>query len=267
MRPEAGWCVVDNRDPADMETCRDTVGRRLCRRPRRATELGPHHRHRRPACGGDVWRHLPGAGADGLSARHHTALLGCRHGVVPAGHRQPAAELSGLELLGDRTGDGCHGLARNRQRAGRSGRGRPRVDRHRRHRAPGRNPLDRRGVAASGHGGDRRVDRFQPGTGCKVEFREGPAGRARDARAPSRDARVLPRHHRPAGDLPGRCHGLCAGADSRRGRHVGDNGGVVGGAARVPDPDVHGGSAADVPARRNRAGRREHRACQVGSAR
>jgi hypothetical protein len=33
MRPEAGWCVVDNRDPADMETRRDTVGRRLCGRP------------------------------------------------------------------------------------------------------------------------------------------------------------------------------------------------------------------------------------------
>jgi len=76
----------------------------------------------------------------------------------------------------------------------------------------------------------------------------------------------FPGHHRTAGHLPGCRRRLRAGTDPRRRRHVGHQGGAVGGAAGVPDTDVHGGGPADVPSRGHRAGRREHRACQVGGS-
>ena len=128
----------------------------------------------------------------------------------------------------------------------------------------GRHALDRRDVAAGGHRGDRRTDRFQPRAGREVELREGPARRRRHPGAAGGDAGVLPRHHRTAGDLHRRRRRVRAGADPRRRRHLGHQGGAVAGPARIPDPDVHVGGAADVPARGDRAGRREHRARQVG---
>ena len=123
--------------------------------------------------------------------------------LIITGNRLPSYLGSSFSVIAPVHGGG--GVQRNRQRARRAGRGRPAADRDRRGRARRRHRLARRDAAA---GGDRApivaLIGFNLAPAAKTELREGPARRPRHPGAAGRDPGVLPRHHRPARDLPRR---------------------------------------------------------------
>ncbi len=162
--------------------------------PGRAAAHLQHARPRRAARAGDVRRHRARAGADRLPGHHDGVLLRHRDDPVQPDHAQPRAVLHRLELRVHRAGDRRQGARRHARGARRHPLRRPRADRHRPDRRPGRLRRDRVPAAAGGHGRDRRPDRPQPRPGGEGSVH--PAGRDRD-----RHAGVDPRDRRRAEGL------------------------------------------------------------------